>query len=83
MWRIIRDVLEEKTVDIQSVDYEEGSELPYKFRLYDDDDNLYFEGSSDDRDSEAGFDPLDDYGMPDSGCTYIQYLQDDGSWETL
>jgi hypothetical protein len=60
----------------------ELSNFPYAFRLYDDDGNLYFSGWSNDRDSEAAFEPLDDI-QEDYGCTYIQYLQDDGEWETL
>ena len=56
--------------------------LKYAFRLYDDDGELYYSGFSDDRDSEAGFDPLD-YCMDRYGCTRIDYLQDDENWETL
>lgn len=28
------------------------------------------------------FEPLDDFGTPNAGCTYIQYLQG-GKWSTL
>ena len=56
--------------------------LPYRFRLYDDDGELYYEGRSDDRNSDAAFAPLD-WAMADSGCTRIDYLQDNGKWETL
>jgi hypothetical protein len=61
---------------------EEAKKLPYEFRLYDDDGNLYYEGRSDDRDSEDAFHPLD-YGESDAGCVRIDYKQDDGTWETL
>jgi hypothetical protein len=57
-------------------------ELRYPFRLYDDDKELYFSGFSDDRDSQIAFDPLD-YCTDRYGCTRIDYLQDDESWETL
>lgn len=52
-----------------------------EFKMFDDDKNLYFEGriSGD----YEGFEPLDDFGMPDSGCTSIWYRQGDGSWEPL
>lgn len=56
--------------------------LRHAFRLYDDDRVLYYSGFSDDQDSDSAFDPLD-WAMADSGCTEIQYRQDDGSWETL
>ena len=54
------------------------------FRLLDDDSIIYFEGIAelDKCDSEEGFDPLDDFGMPSYGCTEIQYKELDG-WETL
>lgn len=61
---------------------EKAKDLPYAFRLYDDDGILYFDGRSDDRDSEDAFAPLD-WAEPNYGCTRIDYLQDDGTWETL
>lgn len=58
-----------------------------KFRMYDDDGELYYEGriiTNDDGGSEIDFCPLDDFGMPNSGCTRIDYLGSDGkTWETL
>ena len=59
-----------------------AAELPYQFRLYDGDDNLYYTGRSNDRDSEDAFIPLE-WAEADSGCAYIEYLQDDGNWEML
>lgn len=56
----------------------------YSFRMYDDDGNLYYEGVSDDDDSSDAFDPLDDYGTPNAGCTTIKYRSSiTGQWETL
>ena len=37
----------------------DGSELEERFRMYDDDGNLYYEGRS----MEVGFEPLDDVGV--------------------
>lgn len=79
-WKVTYDHLEEL-----SCLFGEGSlkdKPKYQFRLYDDDNNLYFSGISTDRDSEAAFEPLD-HCMGAYGCTEIQYLQDDGDWETL
>lgn len=56
--------------------------LPHRFRLFDDDGYLYFEGRSDDCDSEEAFAPLD-WAMGDSGCVRIDYLGEDGEWREL
>ena len=40
------------------------------FSMYDDDDNCYYEGMI--YGDYYGFEPLDDYGMPNAGCTYIK-----------
>ncbi len=49
------------------------------FRMRDGDSIVYYEGRLIGGD---GFEPLDDYGTPDSGCTSIEYLED-GKWEIL
>ena len=53
-----------------------------KFRMYDDDNILYFEGRQISDMDSTGFEPLDDFGMPGYGCTRIDYLED-GSWNRL
>jgi hypothetical protein len=46
----------------------------HKFKMYDDDGVLYYKGLFiGDPDSEEGFAPLDDFGMPNAGCTRIDY----------
>lgn len=50
-----------------------------KQRLYDDDDNLYYEALLIGGD---GFEVLDDFGMPNAGCAYVKYL-DKGEWRYL
>lgn len=45
-----------------------------KFELYDDDDILYYKGLLINGD---GFEPLDDFGMPNAGCTAIKI---NGRW---
>jgi hypothetical protein len=57
------------------------AELPHRFRLLDDDGEVYYLGRSDDQDSEAAFAPLD-WATGYAGCTGIQYWRD-GRWETL
>jgi hypothetical protein len=57
------------------------NKLPkWKFRLYDDDDNLYYSGEST---CSCSFAPLD-WAMWDSGCTYIKYFDKKSRrWEIL
>ena len=43
---------------------------PARFSMYDDDDNCYYEGML--YGDYDGFEPLDDFGMPNAGCTYIK-----------
>lgn len=56
-------------------DYSEGQ---FKFRVLDDDGNVYFEGLSDDNSS---FEPLDRVGV-NYGAVEIQYFED-GQYKTL
>lgn len=50
-----------------------------EFKIFDDDGDLCYKGRCGARD----FDPLDDYGTPNMGCTRIDYRQPDGSWAIL
>ena len=63
-----------KNIDQILQDLIEKYEMDVAFKLYDDDDNLYYEGFM----QEADFDPLDDFGMPNSGCTYLMYSEGKG-----
>jgi len=53
-------------------------DLEHHFRMTDGDDNIIYYGWCDD----YSFDPLDDFGKPNFGCTGIQYIQN-GVWEDL
>lgn len=54
------------------------------FRMKDDDGELYYEGMIvADPGSEEDFAPLDDFGMPNAGCTSIEYRGKNGEWEAL
>ena len=50
------------------------------FRMKDDDGNLYYEGLI--FGDYMGFEPLDEFGMPNAGCTIIEY-NIKGKWERL
>lgn len=66
------------------IDTVEESALTEKFKMYDDDGELYYEGVSDDCMTEGAFAPLDDFGQPNDGCTSIHYLnKKSGRYETL
>ncbi len=82
MWKINYNCLEKKAMDVMSPDFDKRKSLVFKFRLLDDDGVVYYKGVSDDRDSEDAFTPLYDYGLPNAGCTEIQYLRN-RKWEVL
>ena len=72
-WKITRDRID----DGESQGIEGPANLdpnvtdnPVRFALYDDDRNCYYAGMLDG--NYSGFEPLDDYGMPNAGCTYIK-----------
>ena len=67
-----------------SCNYDDSKDhkLVYKFRLLDDDDNIYCYGLSSSNDDENAFSPLDDFGLGMFGCTSIQYYNN-GVWEAL
>ncbi len=53
------------------------------FRMLDDDKEVYYCGYAVAEDAlDDPFSPLDDFGMPNAGCTELQYLED-GAWKTL
>jgi len=58
-----------------------------KFKMYDDDGELYYTGffyDIDGQDCEAEFSPLDDFGTPNAGCVEIRYKNSKtGTWDTL
>lgn len=56
-----------------------------KFRMYDDDGELYYSGRiiTDEPGTELDFAPLDDFGKPNAGCTEIRYLDDKLEWVVL
>lgn len=61
---------------------EDLSRCTIPFQMYDDDGELYYSG----RMSEEcdGFEPLDDFGMPNAGCTIIKLRNaETGEWEIL
>lgn len=52
------------------------------FRLLDDDGERYYGGFVVLGADDSGFEPLDDFGTPNAGCTEIQY-KSKGKWATL
>lgn len=51
----------------------------HEFRMADDDGEIYYHGKA----TRVSFEPLDDFGEPNAGCTSIQFKQEDGTWQTL
>jgi hypothetical protein len=58
------------------------------FRMRDDDGVLYYQGRMVSNHwvcdaGPTGFEPLDDYGTPNAGCTMIEWKEEDGAWTPL
>ena len=53
---------------------------PERFRMKDDDGIVYYKGVI--YGDYEGFEPLDDFGMPNAGCVVIEYMTD-GEWKML
>lgn len=89
MWKITRDKLFENGVTdkiatgVSSRNYD-GRKLDYKFRLKDDDGEIYYHGEANSNDDDKAFNPLDDFGAPSAGCTTIEYYNKvTHKWEIL
>lgn len=81
-WIITRDHLE-GVINKKKSDFQDHEKYVIPFKLFDDDDNLYFEGWLTQElydQGEAVFAPLDDYGMPGYGCTYMKIKLPGESW---
>lgn len=66
----------------------EDIELPDRFRMYDGDGELYYEGVTNAlscrKPDVTGFEPLDDFGEPNAGCCEIRYYNRELCvWEEL
>ena len=53
-----------------------------RFLMMDGDGEIYYGGLIQGADY-LGFEPLDDFGAPNDGCTEIHYMTPDGGWEEL
>ncbi len=85
-WIITKDNISEglyTAVGTKSYSGMKGLKLTEKFRLKDDDGEIYFYGKSSDSNSERAFEPLDDFGET-FGCTSIEYYNKEAkTWEIL
>ena len=56
-----------------------------RFRMFDGDGQLYYQGVFIDlNEQHSMFEPLDDFGAPNAGCTSIEYQDaNTGEWERL
>jgi hypothetical protein len=83
-WIITKDVIEngaDEGVMSRAGSPREGFPSE-KFRMFDDDGELYYEGMLNKIMNLQGLNHLDDFGMPNAGCTEIQYFEK-GKWNTL
>lgn len=85
MWIITHDFVDDGSKSgAASVNYDEAKAglLKHRFRLLDDDGEIYYEGLSDDCVSQRAFAPLDDFGKGYAGCTEVHYF-DGQSWKQI
>lgn len=92
-WQIIKDLLtmeSDKLPELVSGPRNclDNVEMPDKFRMLDDDGVVYYEGIcnclSNNHPDVNGFEPLDDFGEPNAGCTSIEYWNEaTEGWEML
>lgn len=85
-WTVTHDYLDDKPASVvgphnATMTSEQIATHPDRvaFRMYDDDGELYYRGFLVGDDLHA---PLDDYGMPNAGCTSIKVLEK-GKWEQV
>jgi hypothetical protein len=91
-WIITRDHIADVTIEAGTNSDAAGVTGPHNqvaelksgegkaFRMLDDDGNLYYTGRI--IGNHSGFEPLEDFGTPNAGCTEIRYLNNH-KWETL
>lgn len=75
-WTITKDIINDGECTGETSGNVE--KCKFKFRLLDDDEEVYFEGLSG---NSSSFSPLDGFGVA-FGCTDIQYFEN-GKWESL
>ena len=85
-WRITRDLITNGDSDgvvgpgDAPDDSHDGQFTWIPFKLYDDDGELYYEGEMNEHCDD--FAPLDNFGMPNAGCTRIDVFEN-GQWMTV
>ena len=97
-WIITKDYLHEESpedfpksnVGVQSKTWEMWSNFHpdrprYAFKMYDDDGKPYYAGLCSSNDDDYAFGPLEDFGEPNDGCSYIEYFDrfNTKKWEVL
>lgn len=81
MKKIRKQAFETNSMGVTGPNWHSGAEAKctHRFRMYDD-GVLYYAGRS----STIDYDPLDDFGEPNAGCTYIEFWNSDtGKWDVL
>ncbi|KRE33414.1 hypothetical protein [Paenibacillus sp. Soil724D2] len=90
MWKVTYDWLDKVKMDKESYDWDQKKwdalppEQKTKIKLYDDDNNLYYDGvtSDIDEDEDKAFAPLN-WAERNAGCTYMKYKNEKGEWVVL
>lgn len=75
-----REFIDPQTVHAGRTSYKLPIPMPHRFRMRDDDGELYYSGVC----SKEDFAPLDDFGLPNAGAVTIEYLNPrTGEYEAL
>ena len=86
-WIITKDLIDGEEVNVigprnSTFDWTKNPNAGEAFKMYDDDKELYYLGRI--TGNYEGFEPLDDFGMPNAGCTGIKYRDPNtGAWNYL
>jgi len=67
------NVMGPRDMHLGTPDQVKGHPGAQPFKLYDDDGVLYYEGLYVGPDDDSLFGPLDDFGLPNAGCTSVHY----------
>ena len=86
-WIITEDHLDGEETNVtgprgSTTDWKANPNQGVEFKMYDDDQELYYTGRI--VGDYDGFEPMDDFGTPNAGCTGIMYKNETtGEWEYL
>jgi hypothetical protein len=88
MFTITQDLVDNRFTKVvgprgASLSSDEIQKQGQKFRMLDDDGNIYYYGFYVETDESDELEPLDCFGMPNAGACSIEYLDSNGNWQKI